>query len=156
MLIRRSEKLALIHLARKDRGLDDEAYRALLIGSAGVDSSSKIDTEAQFEEVMKAFANLGFKRQPAKRKKLAIQEQEQGNFCTTRQIYYIKGLWEIASRAKDEKSLNSMVKRISKVDDLRFLTKGEASKVILALRDICWRAGLNPDGPTPGCAARQA
>jgi len=145
----RAERLALIHLARKDRGLDDVAYRALLAGAASVDSAAKIETEEQFEEVMRAFANLGFQRAPAKRKKLAVRAEQQGNFCTSRQLYYIKGLWELASRRQDEASLQKMVKRIAKVDDLRFLTKGEASKMILALRDICWKAGINPDSPPP-------
>jgi hypothetical protein len=149
MLSNRKEKLAIIHLAKKDRGLEDEAYHALLSGAAGIESASKIETEKQFEEVMRAFANLGFQRQPAKRKKLAVKDEQQGNFCTTRQIYYIKGLWELASRAKSEDSLRAMVKRIAKVDDIRFLAKGEASKLILALRDICWKEGINPDGPTP-------
>jgi hypothetical protein len=156
MLAHRTERLALIHLARKDRGLDDDAYRALLSGAAGVDSASKIETEAQFEGVMRAFANLGFQRAPAKQKKMPVRPEQQGNFCTTRQIYYIKGLWELASHAKDEASLRAMVKRIGKVDDIRFLTKAEASKLILALRDICWRAGFNPDGPTPSSSVRQA
>jgi hypothetical protein len=149
VLRNRTDRLALIHLAKKDRGLDDDAYRALLSGAAGVDSASKIETEEQFEEVMRAFGNLGFHRQPAMRKKLAVKDEQQGNFCTTRQIYYIKGLWELASRAKSEASLRAMVQRIAKVDDIRFLAKGEASKLILSLRDICWKAGINPDGPTP-------
>jgi len=145
----RTERLALIHLARKDRGLDDDAYRALLAGAAGVKSAAEIETEEQFEEVMRAFACLGFQRAPAKQKKLPVREEQRGNFCTARQLYYIKGLWELASRRQDEESLRRMVKRIAKVDDLRFLTKGEASKIILALRDICWKAGINPDGPAP-------
>jgi hypothetical protein len=149
MLRNRSERLALIHLAKKDRGLDDSAYRALLGGAAGVESASAIETEEQFEEAMRAFANLGFQRQPAKRKKLPVREEQQGCFCSTKQIYYIKGLWELASRAKTEKSLTAIVQRIAKVDDIRFLTTSEASKCILALRDICWKAGINPDGPAP-------
>lgn len=148
MLRNRNERLALIHLARKDRGLDEVAYRAILSGAAGVDSASLIETEEQFKEVMNAFENLGFRRAPAKRKKLPVRDEQQGNFCSARQLYYIKGLWELASRAKDEKSLRAMVKRIGHVDDLRFLTKGEASKVILALRDICWKTGVNPDSPS--------
>jgi hypothetical protein len=62
-----------------------------------------------------------------------------------RQEYYIKGLWALASRAKDEKSLRKIIKRIAKVDDIRFLPRKAASAVILALRDICWKAGINPD-----------
>jgi hypothetical protein len=32
--------MKVIHMAKRDRGLDDEAYRALLLGAAGVASAS--------------------------------------------------------------------------------------------------------------------
>lgn len=150
MLIHRSEKLAIIHLAQKDRGLNDDAYRGLLYGAAGVSSSAAIESEEQFESVMKAFAHLGFVRTPSKKKRLPVRDEQRNNYCTSRQLYYIKGLWELASRAKDEGSLRSMIKRIGHVEDLRFLTKQNASSFILALRDICWKAGFNPDGPDRG------
>jgi phage gp16-like protein len=160
MLINRSDKLALIHLAKKECGLDDEAYRAVLAGSAQVSSSAEIDTDEQFDAVMTAFTNLGFTRKPAKQKRMPVRDQEIPgvNRATKRQLYYIKGLWELASRSKDEKSLKALVKRIGKVDDLRFLPRPTASKVILALRDICWKAGFNPDGPlhTNGTETRNA
>jgi hypothetical protein len=154
MLINRKARLALIHLARKDRGLDDVAYRALLAGAAGISSAAEIERENQFEDIMRAFANLGFQRQVASNKRIRAPKlpgRRPGDFATTRQIYYINGLWELASRAKDEKSLRAMVKRIGKVDDINFLKKPAASSLILALRDICWKAGINPDGPIPGC-----
>jgi hypothetical protein len=149
MLSRRSEKLAIIHLARKDRALDEDAYRGLLYGAAGVASAGKINTEEQFEAVMKAFSNLGFVRSPTKNKRLPVRDDQRNNYCTDRQLYYIKGLWELASRSKNEKSLRAMVKRIGHVEDLRFLVKKDASSLILALRDICWKAGIDPDGPSP-------
>jgi len=149
MLQNRKERLALIHLARKDRGLDDDAYRALLAGAAGVQSAADLETDTQFEEVMRAFSNLGFARRPSLKRRLPSRDLQCGHFATARQIYYIKGLWELASRCKDEKSLRSMVKRIGKVDDICFLTKPAASSIILALRDICWKAGFNPDSSTP-------
>ena len=148
----RSTRLALIHLARKELDLDEEAYRAILEGAAGVSSAAAIETEAQFDEVLLAFKNLGFVRKPATRKRLPLTEANipDKKRATSRQLYYIKGLWELASRAKDEKSLRAMVKRIGKVDDLRFLDRPSASSLILALRDICWKAGFNPDGPEAG------
>ena len=155
MFRNRTERLALIHLACKDRSLDEEAYRGLLSGAAGVDSAALLETEEQFESVMKAFSKLGFVRAPAKKKRLSVKDEQRNDYCTDRQLYYIKGLWELASKAKDEGSLRTMVKRIGHVDDLRFLPKGAASSVILALRDICWKAGFNPDGPVPGAAKNE-
>jgi hypothetical protein len=52
----------------------------------------------------------------------------------------------LASRKKDEASLRAMIKRGDRADDIRFLRKENARKVILALRDICRKAGYNPDG----------
>lgn len=147
MLAGRRGKLALIHLAKKQCGLDEEAYRALLWGAAGVEKASEIANESQYRAVMASFEACGFSPRRSNRKKLPLREEQKGNDVTGRQLYYIKGLWELASRKKDEKSLRAIVKRIGHVDDLRFLTKERASAVILALRDICWKAGYNPDGP---------
>jgi hypothetical protein len=68
-------------------------------------------------------------------------------WITARQEYYIRGLWDLASRKKDAESLRKMVYRIGGVDGIRFLKKEDAQKVILALRDIAGKAGFDPDGP---------
>jgi hypothetical protein len=151
----RKEKLAIIHLARKDRGLDDDAYRALLSGAAGIESAADLTTVAQFNAIMAAFSTLGFVRKPA-RKKLPVRQDQQGDYCSPRQLYYIKGLWELASRSKTEAALTSLLKRIAHVDDMRFLSPKAASAVILALKDICRKAGFNPDHPEGGsiCSPR--
>lgn len=143
----RKRWVSVIHVAKKELGLDDEAYRAILSG-ASASSASDIGTAEQFDAVMKAFVVLGF-RYKAK-KTMPVSDEQRGTRCSERQRYYIKGLWELASRARDEKSLRSMIKRIGGVDDIRFLTKKKASAVILALRDIAWKAGINPDGPHGG------
>ncbi|OHD25604.1 MAG: hypothetical protein A2Y38_00295 [Spirochaetes bacterium GWB1_59_5] len=137
--------IAVLHVARKDRGLDECAYRALLEGATGVSSASDIKTAAQYDDAMAAFKALGFRFKPTARKRLPVVDAERNNLCTERQRYYIKGLWELASRARDERSLRAMLKRIGGVDDLRFLTKKAASALILALRTIAWKAGYNPD-----------
>ena len=137
-------RLAIIHLAKKRLGLDEEAYRAILSG-AGAGSAKDIETDGQFNSVMAAFLNLGFLpsgRGGANRR--AVPGASPG-MISRKQEYYIKGLWGLASRAKDEKSLRAMVKRVGKADDIRFLSRRNASAVILALRDICWKAGFNPD-----------
>ena len=136
-------RLAIIHLAKKRLGLDEEAYRAILFG-AGLDSAKDIETDSQFNSVMAAFLNLGFLPSGHGAKRGTVPGASPG-MISRRQEYYIKGLWGLASRAKDEKSLRAMVKRVGKADDIRFLSRRNASAVILALRDICWKAGFNPD-----------
>ena len=135
-------KNAIIHVAKKQLGLDDAAYRAVLSG-AGVTSSKEIRTEVQFNTVMSAFKQLGFKSTWIGRRINTVAGTP--GMISRRQEYYIKGLWTLASRAKDEKSLRRIIKRIGKVDDISFLSRRSASAVILALRDICWKAGFNPD-----------
>jgi hypothetical protein len=139
-------RLAIIHLAKKQLGLDEEAYRAILSG-VGVASAKDIETELQFNTVMGAFLRLGFlpSRHGGLNKYRSAIPGTSPAMISRRQEYYIKGLWSLASRVKDEKSLRHVIKRIGKVDDIRFLPRRSASAVILALRDICWKAGFNPD-----------
>jgi len=144
MLIRRREKLATIHIAKKELGISDKDYRALLREAAGVRSAADLKNDTQYFALMRAFRAAGYKPHQPRRER---QKYQQGYHCTEAQLYYIRGLWMLASRSKTERSLRAMVRRIARVDDLRFLNKVKASKLILALRDIAEKAGFDPDGP---------
>ena len=141
---RTRNKYSIIHVAKKQLNLDDAAYRAILSG-ARLTSSKDIKTNAQFNTVMRAFQQLGFKSTSDKIGNHINTAVGAHGMITKKQEYYIKGLWALASRVKDEKSLRRIIKRIGKVDDISFLPRRSASAVILALRDICWKAGYNPD-----------
>jgi hypothetical protein len=54
------KKKALIHIAKDDLHLDEESYRQILKGVAGVESSTRLNREG-FEKVMKRFQEMGFK-----------------------------------------------------------------------------------------------
>lgn len=140
--------IKIIHVAKKETNIDDEAYRAILSG-VGVESSTEIAFVDQFSAVMDAFKRLGFRyrelTRTGKGQKRKATVEGNPDFITKRQEYYIKGLWSLASRSKDEKSLKALIKRIGHVDEIRFLPRKSASAVIQALRDICWKAGYNPD-----------
>lgn len=56
----RGRRLALIHAAKRQLGLDDPAYRSLLAGAAGVESAADLTTDAQFSAVMSAFRAAGW------------------------------------------------------------------------------------------------
>lgn len=147
MLKDRNKKLAVIHIAKKELKLNEEAYRALLSG-AGIYSASEIKTENQYKTIMQGFKNLGYVLNKKNYSNYDFKKKRSGgggNRITARQEYYIRGLWDLASRVKDEKSLNALILRIGKVIDISHLTVFNASKVILALRDICKKAGFNPD-----------
>jgi len=47
-------ELARIHVLKKEAGLSDGEYRALLHGAAGVDSAAKIETPDQYYKVITA------------------------------------------------------------------------------------------------------
>lgn len=134
--------IKMIHIAKAKTNLDDEAYKALLAGAAGVDSATEITTPEQYKAIMAGFARLGF---TVTKRKEEDQNSRPANMITARQEYYIRGLWELASRSKDERSLRGICKRITGVDDLSFCPKSKASALILALRDITRKAGFNPD-----------
>ena len=144
--------IQILHVAKKELSLDDVAYRAVLYGAAGVDSARDIKTWQQYNDVLKAFANLGFKVKAGKSaqtglKKTAPQTGRSGDWISARQEYYIRGLWDLASRAKDEASLQAMLQRIAGVKYIQWISKDNATKGILALRDIAKKAGYNPDAP---------
>ncbi len=65
---RRRAKLAQIHIARQDLGLDEETYRAMLRGVAGVDSSADL-TPTGLAKVLDHLRRLGWRPKPAKRAK---------------------------------------------------------------------------------------
>ncbi len=62
----RNLQLSKIHIAKKDLGLDDETYRALLGRVAGVRSAKDL-TPRQIGAVLAEFARLGWASAPAKK-----------------------------------------------------------------------------------------
>lgn len=51
--------IKLIHMAKNKAGLNDDAYRALLWGAAGVYSAKDIKSSKDYNKVRKAFYGLG-------------------------------------------------------------------------------------------------
>lgn len=56
----RQRDLARIHLAKKELGLEDEAYRALLQAETGCSSAAGLDARGRWKVLM-AFSRLGWK-----------------------------------------------------------------------------------------------
>ena len=63
---------------------------------------------------------------------------------TEKQEKYLKGLWKLVSDKKDEKSLNSFIKKITGADNIAFVPKSDATKIISALRAMAKDKGFNP------------
>ena len=136
----------IIHVAKTKTGLDDESYRAILKDVAGVESSTEIKTWQQYQAVMAAFKKLGFTAKSAPMKN--DQNERNPDWISFKQEKYIRGLWYLASRKKDEASLRHICKRITGGDDITFCKRADATKLILALRQIAEDEGFNPDKPS--------
>lgn len=137
--------IQMIHVAKNKTGISDDEYRALLTGCAGVTSSADIASWQQYNAVMNGFKKIGFKAEHRTGK--TVPGYRNPEWITERQEFYIRGLWDLASRSKDEKSLRALCRRITGGDDITFCRKQDATKLILALRNIAKSAGYNPDRP---------
>lgn len=130
--------LAAIHIAKKDRGLDDDTYRDLLQRIAGVRSAADLD-QAGARRVMAEFERLGF-RNTARR----VRHDDRPIARKVVALWLM--LWnldEVASRK--DKSIDAFVKRTTGKEALRFTTNGEAGKVVEALKAWCHRASVELD-----------
>lgn len=135
----RSKIIQLIHVAKKEIGLSDEDYRAVLESTTKKSSCAEM-TLFELDEVLKAMKKLGFRV-----KKLATKEIELGWDTSKEQMDYIKGMWELVARDKSDRALYRFIRRITGAGHPRFMGAADAQKVIIALRKMMADAGYNPD-----------
>jgi len=137
MVIGRKKK-ALIHIAKDDLHLDEESYRQILKGVAGVESSTQLTKEG-FETVMKRFQEMGFKGllphpyNPVPKGRLIPSGSPQGlESITSSQQDFISYLLEKLNW--DEGHYPAFCQRIIKRPDP--LTKRDGQKIIIGLMAI--------------------
>ena len=137
MVIGRKKK-ALIHIAKDDLHLDEESYRQILKGVAGVESSTRLTREG-FEKVMKRFQEMGFKGllpypyHPVPKGRLIPSGSPQGlESITSNQQNFISYL--IERLIWDEGHYHAFCQRIIKKPDP--LTKRDGQKIIIGLMAI--------------------
>lgn len=138
--IRRAE-LAAIHVAKKQLRLDDDTYRALLVGLTGLDSSAKMNTY-QRRLVIEHLRKKGFEKRPG-----AGAGPSKFVYLSDAQLRMVRGLWIDLARAgavrdSSELALNHFVKRMTGIETLSWLTPEAANKVIEALKSWSARAGV--------------
>jgi len=132
--------LAAIHIAKKDRRLDDDSYRDLLERIAGVRSAADLD-EVGARRVMAEFERLGFEK-PSKPSRAPADRRP---IVRKAQAMWI-ALWNLDEvDSSHDKALAAFAKKITHKDALRFATNGELGKVIEALKDWLKRVGADPD-----------
>lgn len=130
----RTSAIAKVHVAKKQLGLDDETYRAVLRRVTGRDSAADLN-EVQLGKVIREFVRLGW---------TGGDDLRTGRTSTGR---LIRALWRDASREKSETSLRSMIRRVlglaeDVIPEPDMLSVADASKVIEALKKMKRRGRL--------------
>lgn len=126
------KQIALLHVAKKQLGLDDETYRAVLERVTGCDSSADL-TQPGFTAAVKYFTAMGFRSTWTKR-----SYGYRPTMATPPQVDLIRSLWAKFLGREDENDteLNKWLDRFHKVSSLRFVDNKKAAKVISALRNM--------------------
>ena len=124
-----SKQTALLHVARKQLALADADYRSILRQASGVTSSKDLDADG-FEAVLRRLADLGF--QPTRR---APSFGHRVGMASPRQVAVIRSLWRSYTEGEGtDRTLGKWLDRTFRVSAVRFVTYGQASKVITALQ----------------------
>lgn len=117
------KKLAVIHITKKELGLDDREYRDTLEKVTGVRSSRDLD-EAGFRKLMRFFARSRHYRINA-------------DGMTFRQKLYIRHLVE--DLGWDDLHFMNFLRKYYHTDAVEKLSKAEAGKLIESLKKIITR-----------------
>ncbi|MFO1038127.1 MAG: regulatory protein GemA [Geminicoccaceae bacterium] len=121
----RRAQLALVHMGRKQLGLDEDTYRQLLERVAGRRSAGELKP-SQLRSVIGEMRRLGFKDRPVRK----LKEPQHRK---------IAALWAELRRAgvlreKTDRALDAFVKRQTGVERLEWLDATQSNRVIEALK----------------------
>ena len=131
----RNSELAQIHIAKKDLGLDDETYRAMLFTIARVRSSGELD-HAGRAKVLDHLKKCGWKPKTSQMKSRP-SDDPQINMC--------RALWlQLHTEGKvynpKEEALQRYAQRQTKVARLEWLNSKQMNTVIESLKKWLDRA----------------
>lgn len=118
----RRADLAKIHLARKQLGMDEETYRALLARAAGVDSAAKA-TAAGRGRILDEFRRLGWRPRPKGRPRPASDREQ---LCRK-----VRAMLMEAGRP--DTYADSMAQRMFGIDRFEWLPADKLQKLVAAL-----------------------
>lgn len=125
--------IRLIHVARRELGMEEDSYRQVLMSVAGVSSTSKM-TLTQLNAVVEHLKKAGFKVRSKVQGKTQSRPLDQAE--TSKKI---RALWLMlhqlgAVKDPSERALARYVARITSVDALQWLSAEHASQVIETLK----------------------
>ncbi|TDX60780.1 uncharacterized protein DUF1018 [Methylosinus sp. sav-2] len=129
-----AKQVAMLHVAKKQLGLDDETYRSILKKVGGAESAAELDRYG-YEEALAEFKRLGF-RATSPNRSFGLRR----GMATPEQVGLIRKLWtEWAAGEEPEKGLDAWLERSFHVSALRFLPADKAGKAINGLRAMLRR-----------------
>lgn len=130
--------LATIHVAKKQLGLDDDTYRAVLNRVTGKTSSAEM-TEPERWAVVDELRRLGFEKASS-----GSRRALEGRYAKKLQALWIAG-WNLGVvRNRDDRALIAMVKRQTGIDHVRFVRDpADAVRAIEALKAMTAKAGVD-------------
>lgn len=139
MKFNKKKLIQLIHVGKKQLGLDDDLYREVLESCTGK-NSSKLLNIAQLEAVLDRMKQLGF--QVESKDKAGVK-----NLADDAQSKLIRHLWLQLHNAgqvrnSSEKALAKFVENKVGVSALQFLSTKNADMIITHLRQWCKRCGI--------------
>lgn len=129
-----AKKIALLHVAKKQLGLDDATWHLLLARAAGVESSKNLNHHG-FSEMCAALEALGWKSNFGKAHGGNLRHWDK---ATVGQIAKIKDLWtSLHDGELDEAALDKWLSRFG-ADSLRFFDRQQGRRAIAGL--LSWHA----------------
>lgn len=129
-----AKKIALLHVAKRQLGLDDDVWRDLLRDWGRVESSADL-TEHGFTLVMYRLEQLGF-QSTFKKKNFG----DRRGMATASEVAFIRSMWkQLHADDEAEAGLNAWLEKYHKVSALRFVDAKKAGKAITALKAMVAR-----------------
>ncbi|KAF1043230.1 MAG: hypothetical protein GAK35_02322 [Herbaspirillum frisingense] len=124
----KKREIRLIKIAQRELGIDEETYRSMLWAIARVRSASDLDWTGR-KKVLEHMKKSGFK---VKR----TPNNPNANDATYRKV---RQLWSEMHRAgiiehDTDQAVNAYVKRLTRVDDFRFLNSHQVATIIESLK----------------------
>lgn len=141
----RDREIKLIHVGRRELGLDEETYRAMLEQVAGVKSSKDLDAQGR-KKVLDHMKVKGFKVKSKAAAKPSKNEESP-------QYRKIQALWSELARAgavhtNTEAAIRVYIKRISGVADFAFCNNAQVAVIIETLKKWRDRVAADPAAAT--------
>ncbi|MDR1276167.1 MAG: regulatory protein GemA [Candidatus Accumulibacter sp.] len=130
--------IRLIHVGKRELGLSDETYRALLAGCTRKDSTTRMSVP-ELERVFDRMKHSGFKVQVKSARHAAAQSKPSRPLAQSPQARKIRALWLSlhtagAVRNASEAALAAYVQRQTGIAALQWLDSAQAGKIIESLK----------------------